>query len=63
MLKFPNGPIFQMPELKDWVKTVKGKAQLYPALHTGMEISRLMRMLRVKVEEPKAAKLETVYFS
>jgi hypothetical protein len=62
-LKSPNGPIFQMAELKDWVKEVKGKARLCPAGHTGLEIWWLMRMLLVKVGEPKAAKIKTEYYS
>jgi hypothetical protein len=61
-LKSRNGPMFPMPELEGWVKAVEEKVRSCAAGHSGLEIWRLMRMLRVKVVEPKAAKLETEYY-
>jgi hypothetical protein len=48
-----------MPELEGWLKAVENKVRSCAAGHSGSEIWRLMRMLNVKVEEPKAAKIET----
>ena len=61
-LKSAEGVMFPMPELEGWVKGVEEKVRSCPAGHSGLEVWRLMRMLRVKVEEPKAAKLETEYY-
>ena len=54
--------MFPMPELEGWVKAVEEKVRSCAAGHSGWEIWRLMRLLRVKVVEPKAAKLETEYY-
>ncbi len=61
-LKSAEGVMFPMPELEGWVKAVEDKVQSCPAGYSELEIWRLMRMLRVKVLEPKAAKLETDYY-
>jgi hypothetical protein len=61
-LKSSNGPMFPMPEMEAWVKAVEEKVRSCEAGHSGLEIWRLMRMLRVKVVEPKAAKLETEFY-
>jgi hypothetical protein len=51
-----------MPELEGWLKAVENKVRSCAAGHSGSEIWRLMRMLKVKVVEPKAAKIETEYY-
>jgi hypothetical protein len=61
-LKGASGVMFPMPELEGWINAVEEKVRECPQRHSGLEIWRLMRMLRVKVEEPKAAKLETEYY-
>ncbi len=61
-LKLAKGVMFPMPELEGWVKAVEDKVRSCPAGHSGLEIWRLMRVLRVKVIEPKTAKLETQYY-
>jgi hypothetical protein len=61
-LKSAEGVMFPMPELEGWVKVAEDKVRSCVAGHSGLEIWRLMRMLRVKVVEPKAAKLETEYY-
>ena len=58
-LKSAEGVMFPMPELEGWVKVVEDKARSCAAEHSGFQIWRLLRMLKVKVEEPKAAKIET----
>jgi hypothetical protein len=47
-----------MPELEGWVKAVEDQVRSCAAGHSGFQIWRLLRMLKVKVDEPKAAKLE-----
>jgi hypothetical protein len=61
-LKAASGVMFPMPELGGWIKAVEEKVRACPERHSGLEIWRLMRMLRVKVVEPKAARLETEYY-
>lgn len=61
-LKTAEGVMFPMPELEDWVNEVEEKVRSCPAGHAGLEIWRLMRMLRVKVGEPKAAKIDTAQY-
>jgi hypothetical protein len=61
-LKSAEGLMFPMPELEGWIKAVEEKVRSCPAEHSGLEIWRLIRMLRVKVEEPKAAKIETAQY-
>jgi hypothetical protein len=61
-LKSASGVMFPMPELEGWINAVEEKVRACPERHSGLEIWRLMRMLRVKVVEPKAARLETEYY-
>ncbi len=61
-LKGASGVMFPMPELEEWINAVEEKVRSCPQRHSGLEIWRFMRMLRVKVKEPKAAKLETEYY-
>jgi hypothetical protein len=61
-LKAASGVMFPMPELEGWIKAVEEKVRECPQRHSGLEVWRSMRMLRVKVEEPKAARLETGYY-
>jgi hypothetical protein len=61
-LKAAGGAMFPMPELEGWIKAVEEKVRACPKKHSGLEVWRLMRMLRVKVEEPKAARIETEYY-
>ena len=61
-LKSAESVMFPMPELGGWVKAVEDKARSCAAGHSGLEIWRLMRMLRVKVEEPKAARIDTAQY-
>jgi len=61
-LKSAEGVMFPMPELGGWVKAVEDKVRSCAAGHSGWEIWRLMRMLRVKVEEPKAARIDTAQY-
>jgi hypothetical protein len=61
-LKSAEGVMFPMPELEGWVKAVEDQVRLCAAGHSGFQIWRLLRMLNVKVEEPKAAKIETEYY-
>ena len=61
-LKSPNGPMFPMLELKGWVKAVEENTRSCPVGHSDLEIWRLMRMLRVKVVEPKVAKIDTMQY-
>jgi hypothetical protein len=61
-LKAASGVMFPTPELKGWINAVEEKVRECPQRHSGLEIWRLMRMLRVKVKEPKAAKLDTEYY-
>lgn len=58
-LKSAKGVMFPMPELEGWVKAVEEKARSCAVGHSGFQTWRLLRMLRVKVVEPKAAKIET----
>jgi hypothetical protein len=51
-----------MPELEGWVKAVEDQVRSCAAGHSGFQIWRLLRMLKVKVVEPKAAKIETEYY-
>jgi hypothetical protein len=61
-LKSAEGVMFPMPELEGWLKAVEDQVRLCAAGHSGFQIWRLLRMLNVKVEEPKAAKIETEYY-
>jgi hypothetical protein len=61
-LKSAEGVMFPMPELEGWVKVVDNKVRSCAAGHSGFPIWGLLRMLKVKVEEPKAAKIETEYY-
>jgi hypothetical protein len=61
-LKASSGVMFPMLELEGWIKAVEEKVRACSQRRSGLEVWRLMRMLRVKVEEPKAAKLETEYY-
>ena len=61
-LKAASGVMFPMPELEGWMKAVEEKVRACAQRHSGLEVWRLMRMLRVKVEEPKAARIETGYY-
>lgn len=61
-LKGASGVMFPMPELEGWINTVEEKVRECPQRHSALEIWRLMRMLRVKVKEPKAARIETEYY-
>ena len=61
-LKSAEGVMFPMPELEGWVKAVENKARSCAAEHSGFQIWRLLRMLKVKVEEPKAAQIETAQY-
>ena len=54
--------MFPMPELEGWLKAAEDKARSCAAGHSGFQIWRLLRMLKVKVEEPKAAKIETAQY-
>jgi len=54
--------MFPMPELEGWVKAVEDKVRSCTAEHSGFQIWRLLRMLKVKVEEPKPAKIETTQY-
>jgi hypothetical protein len=62
VLKSAEGVMFPMPELECWLKAVEDKVRSCAAGHSGFQIWSLLRMLRVKVEEPKAAMLETEYY-
>jgi hypothetical protein len=61
-LKSAEGVMFPMPELEGWLKAVEDKVRSCAAGHSGFQIWRLLRMLNVKVEEPKAAKIETTQY-
>jgi hypothetical protein len=61
-LKSAKGVMFPMPELEGWVKAVEEKARSCAVGHSGLQIWRLMRMLKVKVVEPKSAKIETAQY-
>jgi hypothetical protein len=61
-LKSAEGVMFPMPELEGWVKAVEDQVRSCAAGHSGFQIWRLLRMLKVKVEEPKVAKIETEYY-
>ncbi len=61
-LNSAGGAMFPMLELEGWVKTIECKVRSCAAEHSGLEIWRLMRMLRVKVGEPKAAKIDTAQY-
>jgi hypothetical protein len=61
-LKGVSGVMFPMPELEGWFRAAEEKVRECPERHSALEIWRLMRMLHVKVAEPKAAKLETEYY-
>ena len=54
--------MFPMPELEGWVKALENKVRSCAVGHSGFQIWRLLRMLKVKVEEPKAAKIETAQY-
>lgn len=54
--------MFPMPELECWLKAVEDKVRSCAAEHLGFQIWRLLRMLKVQVEEPKAAKIETIQY-
>jgi hypothetical protein len=58
-LMLAEGAMFPMPELEGWVKAVENKVRSCAEEHLGFQIWHLLRMLNVKVEEPKAAKIET----
>jgi hypothetical protein len=51
-----------MPELEGWVKAVEDQVRSCAAGHSGFQIWSLLRMLKVKVVELKAAKIETEYY-
>jgi hypothetical protein len=57
-----SGVMFPMAEFESWTRAVEDKVRVCPQGHSGLEVWRLMSMLRVKVAEPKAAKLETEYY-
>lgn len=61
-LKSAEGVMFPMPELECWLKAVEDKVRSCAAGHSGFQIWRLLRMLNVKVEEPKAPKIETAQY-
>jgi hypothetical protein len=61
-LKSAEGVMFPMPELEGWVKAVEDQVRSCAAGHSGFQIGRLLRMLKLKVVEPKAAMLETEYY-
>ena len=61
-LKSAEGVMFPMPELEGWVKAIEDQARSCAAEHSGFQIWRLLQMLKVKVEEPKAAKIETAQY-
>jgi hypothetical protein len=54
--------VFQIPELEGWVQAIEEKVRGCPERHSGLEIWRLISMLRVKVAEPKSARIETEYY-
>lgn len=58
-LKSAEGVMFPMPELDGWVKAVEDKVRSCAVGHSGFQIWRLLQMLKVKVEEPKPAQIET----
>ena len=60
--KAAEGTMFPMPELEGWFKTIEDNVRSCPTRHSRFEIWPLLRMLRVKVEEPKVAKIETQYY-
>ena len=60
--KADEGTMFPMPELEGWFKTIEDNVRSCPTRHSRFEIWPLLRMLRVKVEEPKVAKIETQYY-
>ncbi len=61
-LKAASGVMFPMPELEGWINAAENKVRSCAAGHSGFQIWSLLRMLKVKVEEPKAAMLETEYY-
>jgi hypothetical protein len=61
-LKSAEGVMFPMPELEGWLKAVENKVRSCAAGHSGFQIWRLLRMLKVKMKEPKAAKIETAQY-
>jgi hypothetical protein len=61
-LKSASGVVFQIPELEGWVQAIEEKVRGCPERHSGLEIWRLISMLRVKVAEPKSARIETEYY-
>ncbi len=61
-LKSAEGVMFPMPELEAWVKAGENKVRSCATGHSGFQIWRLLRMLKVKVVEPKAAKIETAQY-
>lgn len=60
--KSAEGTMFPVPELEGWLKTIEDNVRSCPKGHSRFEIWPLLRMLRVKVEEPKVAKIETQYY-
>jgi hypothetical protein len=62
-LKSAEGVMFPMPELEGWVKAVDDQVRTCSAGHSGFQIWRLLRMLKVKVEEPKPATIDTDYYN
>jgi hypothetical protein len=62
-LKSAEGPMLPIPELEGWVKAVEDQVRSCAAGHSGFQIWRLLRMLKVKVEEPKPATIETDYYN
>jgi hypothetical protein len=57
-----EGAMFAMPELECWLKAVENKVRSCATGHSGFQIWRLLRMLKVKVVEPKEAKIETAQY-
>jgi hypothetical protein len=62
-LKSAEGVMFPMPELDGWVKAIEDQARSCATEHSGFQIWRLLRMLKVKVAEPKPATIETAQYS
>jgi hypothetical protein len=62
-LKSAEGPMLPIPELEGWVKAVEDQVRSCAAGHSGFQIWRLLRMLKVKVEKPKPATIETDYYN
>lgn len=61
-LKSVEGVMFPMPELDGWVNVLENRVRSCAAGHSGFQIWRLLRMLKVKVVEPKVAKIETAQY-